>query len=289
MNDFYVYICKDELDVVRYVGKGKANRMDDHIRVAKRHSTNRRTRFHAWLAKALKEERTVTMEKVAEGLAEGDAWQLELELIERIGRLEAGGTLLNLLAGGDGFSSDFAKANANRPEFKRLVSGRMRLTMADPVQKALMVEKMTAAKQTPAAREAASARRKNWISENRELFEAIARKNGVARATKEEFRSKLIEASRTEAAREKKSASLKAAWADETKRAGWISAAKTRNSSPEARKKLSDALKAAWQRPERAEAASAAAKRLWADPEWAAARRAQIQERKNTRATKDKK
>lgn len=89
--EFYVYVWRDASGLPFYVGKGKGRRA---------YSTNGRSvRFTEMHAKG-----GCTVEIVDEFIHESQAHAYEVELIERYGRQDRGGLLVNLTDGGDGVS-----------------------------------------------------------------------------------------------------------------------------------------------------------------------------------------
>ena len=124
MKDFYVYvfISKTDNKTVRYVGKGRGTRMVV--------DTNRKYKV------PLKNRK-----KVATGLTEQEAFNLERKLIRKHGRLDLGtGTLTNLTDGGDGAAnpspetraklSKARKGNTNARGFKHTEATKAKVAAA---------------------------------------------------------------------------------------------------------------------------------------------------------------
>lgn len=111
--DYYVYACRDYKGTVRYIGKGRNDRMQQHIHAAKRLIDDpaykpKTNPFVRWLAHQIRKERHFTFTKLREGLTEHQAFDLETNLINKIGRAtQKAGPLLNIMETG-GMSSDDA-------------------------------------------------------------------------------------------------------------------------------------------------------------------------------------
>ena len=95
---FYVYLISRLDGRPCYVGKGKGDRWTRHEGRARHY--NRHLGSIIDQARALGEE--LPKVKIAEGLAEDEAFRIERELIALIGREANGGPLVNLTDGGDG-------------------------------------------------------------------------------------------------------------------------------------------------------------------------------------------
>lgn len=122
--DFYVYGYRDHKGIMRYIGKGRGNRCNDHVSLAKSinegRRLDRRSPFTNWLAKQIRANKPYTIERLSEGLDEQSAFVLEIATIKALGRLkrEIGGVLLNRLEGGDGVTSEDARRFQSEPGFK---------------------------------------------------------------------------------------------------------------------------------------------------------------------------
>lgn len=108
MNDiFYVYALKYPDGTPFYIGKGKENRLDAHEKEAK---MNKAPEFSAnpqkinIIRKIWQNGGQVIKEKVVENLTEEQAFEIEIELIEKYGLRNHGGLLANLTYGGEGTS-----------------------------------------------------------------------------------------------------------------------------------------------------------------------------------------
>lgn len=95
---FYVYVLFRPDGRPCYIGKGKNNRWLHHERyeTSNLHLKRIIKRADGMLPKA----------KIAEGLSEKEAFELEVDLIRNIGREKDGGPLVNLTNGGDGCSGN---------------------------------------------------------------------------------------------------------------------------------------------------------------------------------------
>ena len=98
MTDFYAYIYHDGPTPI-YVGKGKDDRVGDHLK----HAKNRH--FHFKLEKMKREGREPRIQ-IIDAPNEDAAFEMEELLIAMIGRKDLGlGPLLNLTDGGEGWSN----------------------------------------------------------------------------------------------------------------------------------------------------------------------------------------
>jgi hypothetical protein len=114
--NFYVYTYTDADGVCRYVGKGKGGRSRTHYQEARRIVANGQPPETATsliacaIAGDLYAGRDYTINIVADGLSEREAYGRETDLIGRHGiwyhDRDGTGTLFNVLAGGAGFITD---------------------------------------------------------------------------------------------------------------------------------------------------------------------------------------
>jgi hypothetical protein len=104
---YYVYLLRDADGVARYVGKGTGARSGYHGRLAAAilagEPATRASRVHRRMAAELAIGRSFTVEIVADGLDQPDAYAVEARTIARYRREIDGGPLWNVLAGGEGF------------------------------------------------------------------------------------------------------------------------------------------------------------------------------------------
>lgn len=85
MVDSYVYTC--EVDgIVRYVGKGRGNRVNSHMTALSTGYWCRTNRFYSNLDRAVREGCTVTFQKIVEDLTGDEAVSTELEVIKNYPR-----------------------------------------------------------------------------------------------------------------------------------------------------------------------------------------------------------
>jgi hypothetical protein len=107
MVGYYVYNLIDADGVVRYVGKGTGRRADYHLGVilalAKGTPTTRASKVHRRFAADIQIGRQFRAAVVADGLSQAEAYAIEADLIAKHRRDTEGGTLWNVLAGGEGF------------------------------------------------------------------------------------------------------------------------------------------------------------------------------------------
>lgn len=97
--DYYVYVLKRSDGSPFYVGKGKGDRINMHEWKAKRGDVSHRSRI---IRKEWSLGRTIQKEKIAIRLSHDQAVSLEKNLIEKFGRRNKGGPLVNLTDGGEG-------------------------------------------------------------------------------------------------------------------------------------------------------------------------------------------
>lgn len=103
MNIYYVYVYFDpsKNDQPFYVGEGKGNRDKSHL---KNPDNRKNLPFYNRLAKMTSRNIKPTIVRIAETLSQEEAFSLEVATIARYKRRHEGGTLLNITAGGKGFS-----------------------------------------------------------------------------------------------------------------------------------------------------------------------------------------
>lgn len=101
-NCFYVYaFFRPWNGEPFYIGKGKGRRIDRHERSSKSH---RNKHFRSIFSKAARLGLIVPRAIIRDGLKEKEAFELEVALIQIIGRRANGGPLVNLTDGGEGVS-----------------------------------------------------------------------------------------------------------------------------------------------------------------------------------------
>jgi hypothetical protein len=107
MAGYYIYNLIDADGVVRYVGKGTGRRAYSHLGVilalAAGAPTTRASKVHRRFAADIQIGRQFRVAVVADGLRQADAYAMEARLIAKHRRETEGGTLWNVLAGGEGF------------------------------------------------------------------------------------------------------------------------------------------------------------------------------------------
>jgi hypothetical protein len=107
MAGYYVYNLIDADGVVRYVGKGTGRRVEYHLGViqalAAGAPVTRGRKVHHRFAADIQIGRQFRAAVVADGLSQADAYPMEAALIAKHRRETEGGTLWNVLGGGEGF------------------------------------------------------------------------------------------------------------------------------------------------------------------------------------------
>jgi hypothetical protein len=104
MNIYYVYMYLDPSrnDLPFYVGEGKGRRDKSHL---KNPDGRKNLPFYNRLAKMKRLNIIPTVVRIAESLSQDEAFDLEVSLIAKYKRKHEGGPLLNITAGGRGFSN----------------------------------------------------------------------------------------------------------------------------------------------------------------------------------------
>lgn len=126
---FYVYALFDENAIVRYIGKGKGERWLAHARGEDSYNWLKKI----FIKRTLKAMEEVPGVKIREGLAELEAFEIEVALIRAIGRQNnRTGPLTNLTENRNGPSSETVRAwHASRTPEERSATGRKsRLAMS---------------------------------------------------------------------------------------------------------------------------------------------------------------
>lgn len=102
-NIYYVYGYYLEDDTPFYIGMGKGDRIIKHLTKCHSDAKAYNTPFYRKLRKLISNKSEFSYRKIKENLSQEDAWNLEKELIIKIGRKYiTGGTLYNLTNGGNG-------------------------------------------------------------------------------------------------------------------------------------------------------------------------------------------
>lgn len=221
VSDFYVY-CYAVDGTPRYIGKGRGNRIKEHLTRARRHLETGRTgetHWQRWLMKRLRLGQTVRAAKLATGLTERQALDIERAEIARVGRLVDGtGPLLNDSEGGDGMTSPDAKRIAARrwaakPELRKLASERMRKYWSGPNARAHLWA-------TPDYRKQHSARqRQRWADPEKRAKQSEIQRRHWADPAKRKKQSQTVRAAlKDPELRKAKSERMKAAMSDPAER-----------------------------------------------------------------------
>lgn len=149
---YYVYSFVDADEVVRYFGKGTGRRADTQrgkiLALAAGASVKRASNVHHRFAADIRIGREFRTVLVAEGLSQADAYAMEARLIAKHRRETEGGTLWNVLAGGEGFQGilheDWKLVAARAAETKKRSGADLRAGA-----KAAATKAMTKSKQPP--------------------------------------------------------------------------------------------------------------------------------------------
>lgn len=235
----FVYIF--EIDTVpRYIGKGRGSRPWDHLyearTVVRRRLSGKPYRprpFILELCDALERGAVISIRIVQDGLTDRAAFALETDCIAKAGLAN----LANVADGGRGLSSVSAK-RVNGDPAKRAAAGKtIKARYADPEVKRRHREALVAAKARPevAARHKAAMKRA-WPPERK--AEQAARMKGWWAAQPENYRTERSEAQRIRFAR-----------IDEAEKLRWRPRAQAAASLPEARARKSASLKAVFAQP----------------------------------------
>ncbi len=144
---YYVYQFVDPLapETVLYVGKGTGDRIHDHAADARAYNKARAAglrphagRFVRKHAKILRAGRRLTAERRLTNLTHREALDEERKLIAEIGRIEEGGSLLNLSPGGEGVDPAVTSSEPHRARARRQI----RRVNTDPLQVRARVERL---------------------------------------------------------------------------------------------------------------------------------------------------
>lgn len=144
---YYVYQFVDPLapETVLYVGKGTGDRIHDHAADARAYNKAlaaglrpRAGRFVRKHAKILRAGRRLTAERRLTNLKHQEALDEERKLIAEIGRIEDGGSLLNLSPGGEGVDPAVTSSEPHRARARRQI----RRVNSDPLQVRARVERL---------------------------------------------------------------------------------------------------------------------------------------------------
>lgn len=141
MNEFYVYIYKKPDGTPFYVGKGKGERMFDHLTEAKKGVKSLKCNI---IRKIWRNGKEPLIEKVKENLLEHEAFELEKSLISKYGRInKKTGTLANLTDGGEGAGGQVLSAET-KEKLRQLGLGRKHTEESKTKMKLIALSKGTA-------------------------------------------------------------------------------------------------------------------------------------------------
>lgn len=111
--------------IVRYIGKGRGCRVFQQIAIARRMAAGRpltakvrRSRFYKLLAISFRDGCVASTNIVAEGLDDGEAFAIEVDMISKA----PSGQLWNTAPGGEGQTSDFLRAAFRTAEMREFFS-----------------------------------------------------------------------------------------------------------------------------------------------------------------------
>jgi hypothetical protein len=269
---YYVYVFVID-GVPRYIGKGQRDRYREHVRVVRRGTGI--SMWYTFLRKSLSEGREIVVEVIADGLTSEQAKKVEIDLIARHGRrVNGGGTLMNISAGGDGIDSEVAKEIHSRPGMKEKIGRAISAAAARPEVKLLRVKSLKEAYANPEViRRVSNAVRKalqrievkerhstgvrdSWAKpgEREKRTEAIRKAN-----QNPEVRARHIAANRMIHADQATQAKRAAIFADPSFREKHAAATKAAMAYPEIKEKVAAGLLKAWSRPELREKAKISA------------------------------
>lgn len=131
--DYYVYaLFREDGQTPFYIGKGRGHRILQHEWEAPRKNTHKDRIINKMLKNGIK----VPKHKLVEGLTDGEAKQIERDLICLLGR-EPHGPLVNLTSGGDGVANLSAETRARKSEANRK-------SWADPVVRQKRIDSLKA-------------------------------------------------------------------------------------------------------------------------------------------------
>lgn len=285
----YVYVVRVG-GIVRYVGKGRAERMNDHVPIA-RHINRRRdngekfkvSKFYNCLAAAVKKGIHIEVEKLHDGLTDDEAFAKEVEEIAN--RPE----LWNTHEGGNGFTRADVIAMWESPGFRENISFKRRAQWQDENFRKAAVERMRAFFGTPERRAEASKRSKKFwedhefrerlVAERRSRWEnpetrikasEAGRKRWCNPSTREKLEAERKSRFQEIEAREKHAMAVKAGWENPESRARASASAHKRFSDPDQKQMVVDRLRLTWKDPEVRKKASEAKRLKWQDPEYRA-------------------
>lgn len=263
MNKAYVYALLVD-GVVRYIGKGRDDRAREHVWVA--NSVNRRrqlgqkvrtTKFYNRLAKALLAGATVSVEFIADGLSDEDAFAREIVEIQN-----ATG-IWNTAPGGEGHTSETAKAQWTdkfRAHMGRLSKERWE---ADPERRQKQSEwarqvnsKLWSEDSDFRQKQSARVKAECESPERRKVLSDAARAmwtDEFRGQRSSQVRRQMVERWSVDGARESRSAQSREMWAD-----------------PEFKERNRSAIQAALSRDDQRERVAKQAKERWSDPAYKA-------------------
>ncbi len=234
--DFYVYALFREDGITPfYIGKGRGTRIEIHERDAPRFSSHKDRIIQNMIAAGIA---SIPKCKLIENLADPEAKQIEVDLIQLIGRWPKG-PLANLTSGGDGVEN-------LAPESRAKKSARNVSSWQNPEVRKKRINGISA-RWTPTRRAQHSEQVLAAMSPERIERMKLARK---AAAERPEVRAAVKAAAANPIAREKKSIAMKKAWQDPIIRERRMAAAQNSQCSPDSRKKRSNIAKSNWANPE---------------------------------------
>lgn len=247
----YVYAIKVD-GIIRYIGKGRRYRVLEHFRYAR--EINRRRAagqkvqaiyFHNKLAKAFRENGSLTYEIIASGLTDDAAYERERVEILAFPK----GQLWNLREGGMGSNGDVIRAFWRDPEFRKKTMDGARRSKADP-------DYRERARQTANEQWADVEFRERWTKQHRGVWDDPV----LAQERRDLLKRVWSDPEKTA----KKSALVKSQWTPE-RRAAQKARTKAEWADPEFKAKAVARMVAAKRTPEYRAAVSARMKQMWAE------------------------
>lgn len=201
-------------DQVRYVGKGRRNRINEHLRVAAKIGVDPKVKpsfAQEKIAEAIKGGSRVIAKKLIVNLSDDEAFALEKRAIEIVG-LE---NLWNVIEGGvRGFTSEHAKATWDRPGYREKMAKITASRWADPDMREKMLAPHREAMRQADKQQMAALRRELWKRPE------YAEKQRAARSEREykDRVSASVKICRTEEANISYGLAVSQSWSDPEKR-----------------------------------------------------------------------
>jgi hypothetical protein len=235
--------------VVRYIGKGRGNRMHKHavaarrlIRLRESGEKVRARKFLNKLAKSMRSGSSIDIRVVCDNMSDESAFAMEMEKISALGRSQ----LWNSTEGGEGNTSEYAKQLWADPEFRERHKISHRRATSSPEFSKKSSELGRIRWSDPSAR-----KRMSDVQKARYLAD---KDHAFRRLTPE-----IIEKNRAHRKKE---------WADESYRAKQMASRNKRWENPEQRAKTSASMSIVWSDIDRRERMAEKIREKWRDPKY---------------------